>query len=90
MLQPSAVDGATPDEDYTAGSITIDFAIDQIEVIVPVEILGDLFIEGDEFVDLSFANFTDSGVEGLAQPTATLVITGMEVNLGTAIRDTHA
>ncbi|EDN71532.1 conserved hypothetical protein [Beggiatoa sp. PS] len=65
---------ATAGNDFTAGPITLNFAIGEISKTVPIEIIGDSSDDDNEALTLSFANFSDGGIDGTAQPTTSLVI----------------
>lgn len=62
----SAVAGS----DFTAGSVTVNFAAGEVTKIVPIEVLGDTSVESDETLHLSLA----SGIAGATTPTATLTL----------------
>ncbi len=66
---------ATAGSDFTAGPITINFGIGQNTQTVPIQILGDVTVELNEDIGLSFANFSNSGQAGTTNPTSTLTIT---------------
>lgn len=65
---------ATAGTDFTAGPIRLVFGANETSKTVPIEILGDLDLEPDETIELSFDNFTNFGGAGRAQPTATFTI----------------
>ncbi|WP_413165495.1 Calx-beta domain-containing protein [Capilliphycus salinus ALCB114379] len=74
---------AAPGRDYTEGPITINFGPNEDTQTVPIQILGDVLVENDETLELSFDNFIvigDSGQEieagraGTLQPESVLII----------------
>ncbi|MCA9248220.1 MAG: hypothetical protein KDA42_13925, partial [Planctomycetales bacterium] len=56
-LTAVGADPATPGVDLETGPITVRFAPGETEQIVPISIFGDLVLEADETVELSFSNF---------------------------------
>jgi len=69
-----AGDTATAGSDFTAGTLTLNFAAGETTKNVPIEILGDAVVELDETINLSFTNFSGTGQAGLTQPTAVLTL----------------
>lgn len=65
---------ATAGSDYAAGPITFGFAPGETSRTVPIDLFGDLAVEPDETILLSFANFSDAGEAGTVYPTATFVL----------------
>jgi hypothetical protein len=64
--------------DFTAGSITVDFITNEITKKVPIELLGDADVESDEIIDLSFS-VTPPDTLGSINFTATLTILNDEI-----------
>jgi large repetitive protein len=65
---------ASPGSDFTTGPVTISFAAGETSQTVPIEILGDLTVELDETIALSFAGFSGTGTSGTNHGTASLTI----------------
>ena len=55
VLSPGAVDPATPNDDFTAGPVSVDFLPGETTKTVPIEVLGDNTVELDETLSLSFS-----------------------------------
>ena len=70
VLAAGAVNPAAIGSNVQAGPITVNFAAGETSKTVPIQVLGDVNYEPDETVALSFANFTNEGVAGTANPTA--------------------
>ena len=66
--------GATANEDFTAGPVTINFAVGIDKMSVPIHLIGDQTVESDETINLSMANFTAGGVADGPNPTAVFTI----------------
>ena len=66
--------GAIAGDDFTAGPVTVSFAVGETTKAVPIELLGDVTVEQDESLTLSLTGFTGSSQVGTANPTATLSI----------------
>jgi Ca2+-binding RTX toxin-like protein len=64
---------ATEGTDFTGGPIQVDFAAGETSKLVPIEILGDTDVEGNEEISLSLANFNRGGVGG-TRDTASFII----------------
>lgn len=67
---------ATGGTDFTAGPITVSFLPGEVMKSVPIELLGDVDVEADEMLVLSFGN----GISGVANPTAELTILNDDVS----------
>ena len=65
---------ATVGTDFTAGPVTVSFAAGESTKSVPIEILGEALVEGDETINLSLTNFSGSGQVGSTLPTSVLTI----------------
>ncbi|MCA9246764.1 MAG: NPCBM/NEW2 domain-containing protein, partial [Planctomycetales bacterium] len=68
IVAPSGTNPATADDDFTAGPITVTFLPGETSKTLPLEVLGDEFIEPDETVTLSFTNFRAVSVEASVPP----------------------
>ena len=66
---------ATVGNDVSAGPITVNFAAGEVTKTVPIEILGDTDVEGDETIQLSFAD----GIAGTTTSSSTLTILNDDV-----------
>ncbi|MGC9525776.1 MAG: Calx-beta domain-containing protein [Limnospira sp.] len=78
---------ATAGSDFTEGPIPIQFGIGETSQMVPVEILGNTLVEGDETLELSLTNFREivngqermEGAAGTLNPTTELTILNDDV-----------
>lgn len=65
---------ATAGDDFTAGPVTLNFAVGETTKVVPIQFLGDTIVELDETINLSFTNFSGTGQAGTTNATAVLTI----------------
>lgn len=78
---------ATAGIDFTEGPIPIQFGIGETSQRVPIEILGNTLVEGDETLELGLANFVEivdgqertEGTAGTLNPTTELTILNDDV-----------
>ncbi len=60
--------------DFKPGPVKLTFGPDQDKQTVPLEIIGNERVQPDRTFELSFANFTNNGQNGVDNPTTTVVI----------------
>ncbi|MEZ6063876.1 MAG: Calx-beta domain-containing protein, partial [Planctomycetaceae bacterium] len=68
-------DTATAGSDFTATTVTANFAAGASTASVAIGILGDTIVERDETLSLSLTNFSAGGQVGTTNPTASVTLT---------------
>ncbi|MBW4520762.1 MAG: pre-peptidase C-terminal domain-containing protein [Scytolyngbya sp. HA4215-MV1] len=86
ILDPGAVNGATPGVDFTAGPIPVSFAIGETTKTVTIGLIDDPDFEPDETIALSLANFSNGGITG-TQATAVLTIVNDDAPSNAPVKD---
>jgi ELWxxDGT repeat protein len=86
VLDPGAVNGATPGVDFTAGPISVNFAIGETTKVVTIPLIDDTDFEPDETIALSLANFDNGGITG-TQATAVLTIVNDDAPSNAPLKD---